>query len=68
MNKNSTLFAKIADVSVSVRVVFDYVDDSRIVIRVNNREDALLTCYCYRGQMSTIERAADGGLLVVVKK
>ena len=68
MSKAKTLYTKIAGDAVSVKVIFEYFDDSQITIRVNNREDALITCYCYRGQMSTIESAADGGLLVIVRK
>jgi hypothetical protein len=68
MSKAQTLHTKIADEPVSVKVIFEHYDEFSITIRVKTREDALVTCYCYRGQTTKIERTSDGEFLVIVYK
>lgn len=68
MNKQITLSVKIADEAVSVNVIVESTGSQHITLRASNREEALIASYCYFGQMTKIERAADGGFLVVVYK
>lgn len=60
------LTAKVGNETITVNGVFEVVEKSHITVRVNSRDDALLACYYYRFNTCTIERAADGGWLVVV--
>ena len=69
MAKQSTLHTKIEGEHVSVKVTFETVEDSHICLRVANRMDALIACFCYKGQHAKIEKPADGnGCLVIIYK
>lgn len=68
MRRNDVLSTKIADQPVTVQVVYEAVNDERILLRVDSMQDALVACQCYKGQQTKIERAADKGWLVVVFK
>ncbi len=64
----TTLYTKIADEAVSVKVIFESIESTHLTIRVNSREEAFIVCYCYRTQTTEINRAADKGWLVIVRK
>lgn len=65
--RTDTLHTKIAGEHARVKVAYEFVNADRITMRVASREDALLACFCHRTAPYTkIERAADGGWLVVV--
>ena len=64
----TTLHTKIAGESASVKVIFEFIEDTHLTIRVSSREEAFICCYCYRTQTTEINRAADGGWLVIVRK
>lgn len=67
--RSTTLTAKIGEVAESVRVELVSTGVDYLTVRVASREDALLACYCYRSMRFTkIERATDGGWLVVAYK
>jgi hypothetical protein len=65
MHKTKYTF-KVANETVSVEAVINYIDDERISITVNSKQDALLLAYHYTGFASVIEECPNGvwGLVV----
>lgn len=68
-NKNINLSFKISDTPFFVNVEVVEYDDSRIILRAKNIDDAFKTCYAYPGSKTRIVTPADKvGMLVIVFK